>query len=127
MIARRFCLGLLTLVWILSNSGCGAHGVPPADAAIYDQLKRDLCYNDPAHNFAIWVRSVDAEKLQTVTVKTRNAQGKDAVIAQADNAELAVDPATRQLRILMTRGELSRDGGKTFTSFEAETLSLSMQ
>jgi hypothetical protein len=128
MVARRSFLVVAAFGFILSVAGgCADNDKGQRlEDAIYSTLRRDLCYNQATANCAIWIRELKGRRLVLVTVKTRDAQGNDQVIAQAAEGELLADTQRNELRLVLNRGEMSKDGGKTFATFEKETLILPM-
>jgi lipopolysaccharide export system permease protein len=91
---------------------------------LYSRLRRDLCFNEPRVNYAIWVREVQGHRLIWATFKKRDPQGRDEVIAQASTAELWVDLPGETVWVEMWQGEMSKDGGATYFSFDREKLPL---
>ncbi len=91
---------------------------------LYSRLRRDLCFNEPRVNYAIWVRDVQGRRLLTATFKKRDANGRDEIIAQAEIAELTVDLEGETVWVEMWQGDMSKDGGATYFSFDKEKVPL---
>jgi len=91
---------------------------------LYSRLRRDLCFNEPRVNYAIWVRDVQGHRLITATFKKRDPHGQDEIIAQAEMAELWVDLEGETVWVEMWQGDMSKDGGATYFSFDKEKLPL---
>lgn len=91
---------------------------------LYSRLRRDLCFNEPRVNYAIWVRDVQGRRLLNATFKKRDANGRDEIIAQAEIAELTVDLEGETVWVEMWQGDMSKDGGATYFSFDKEKVPL---
>jgi lipopolysaccharide export system permease protein len=91
---------------------------------LYSRLRRDLCFNEPRVSYAIWVRDVQGRRLITATFKKRDNNGRDEIIAQAEMAELSVDLDSETIWVEMWQGDMSKDGGATYFSFDKEKIPL---
>jgi lipopolysaccharide export system permease protein len=88
---------------------------------IYARLKRDLCFNEPKVPLAIWVKDVQGRVLVGPTFKKRDAQGRDEIVGQAQEAELEVDLARGEILAHMIQGQIVKDGNMKY-SFARESI-----
>jgi lipopolysaccharide export system permease protein len=89
---------------------------------LYARLRRDLSFNEPRVNYAIWVKEVQGRRLIRATFKKRDDKGWEEIVAQAAEAELKVDLEKGVVHVQMIHGEMSKDRGETTVSFERENI-----
>lgn len=77
---------------------------------IYATLRKNLCFNQPGIDYAIWVKEVQGRRLIRPTFKKRDALGRDEIVAQAREAEIRVDLAEGLVNIHMLHANISREG-----------------
>jgi lipopolysaccharide export system permease protein len=89
---------------------------------IYARLRKDLTFNEPRVNYAIWVREVQGRRLIWPIFIRRDSQGRDEIIAMAREAEIKIDLARGNIDVHMLHGEMSKDGGATRVIFAKEVV-----
>jgi lipopolysaccharide export system permease protein len=88
-----------------------------ANELIYGVLKKEHCLNSGTGRHAkyyVQVKQVQGKKLIDATFKEFDDQGRQRWAARAQEAELEVDLATRQLKVTMHYGNITHEDGTTF-------------
>jgi len=93
---------------------------------IYMRLRRDGSFNEPKVNYAIYVKEVQGRRLLGATFKRRDPKGGEDIVAQSREAELHVDLENNQVIVEMWHGDILKDNGNTYSSFEHESFPVQM-
>lgn len=93
---------------------------------IYMRLRRDGSFNEPKVNYSIYVKEVQGRRLMGATFKRRDTKGNEDIIAMAREAEIHVEFDDNQVIVEMWHGDILKDGGNTYSSFEHERFPVQM-
>lgn len=77
---------------------------------LYAKLRRDLCFNEPNFNYSIYVREVHGKRLIGPIFKERNDKGDYLTVASAEEAEIKVDLANKQIIVTLYMVDVIRQG-----------------
>jgi lipopolysaccharide export system permease protein len=87
---------------------------------LYAKLRRDLAFQTPGVNYAIFVKEVQGRRLLDATFVKKDAKGANEFVAVAREAEIHVDTKQGDVAVRMRHGTLMRNDG-TQVSIEDET------
>jgi lipopolysaccharide export system permease protein len=93
---------------------------------IYMRLRRDGSFQEAHVNYSIYVREVQGRRLLVATFKRRDAKGMEDIIAVAREAEIHVDFDNNEVIVEMWHGDILKDGGNTYSSFDHERFPVQM-
>jgi lipopolysaccharide export system permease protein len=94
--------------------------VRDVEELLYAKLRRDLSFQTPGVNYAIFVKEVRDRRLLGATFHKRDAAGNLDFLAQAREAEIRVDAPRNTVSVRMRHGTMARGDG-TVISIEDET------
>lgn len=89
---------------------------------LYAKLRRDLCFNEAGFNYSIYVREVHGKRLIGPIFKKKNEKGEFDVIASAEEAEIRVDQAKKEIIVTLILPDIIRGG--TSGRFDREEIAI---